>query len=81
MNIITTTECRKVKKGLNVDELNNFNNQYSDFKQKLGDFQGKYYLQGNNNNNYNQRRDNFQLPEEGYGKSKEHNVLNRKKKN
>jgi lipocalin len=63
---------------INVDDLNNFNDEYKNFKNKMGDVKGKHYLQGNNNSN--SRRVNFELPDERNNRNDEYNVLNKKKK-
>jgi hypothetical protein len=72
-------ECRKVTNSVKVEELNNFNDEYKNFKNKMGDVKGKYYLHGNNNNN-NSRRVNYELPDERNDRNSEYNMLNKRKK-
>ncbi len=71
-------EFRKVTNWVKVDDLNNFNDEYKNFKNRVGDVKGNFYLQGNNNNN--SRRANYELPDERNARNSEYNVLNKKKK-
>lgn len=79
MSTTITKGCKKVIIVANLDELNNFNEEYSQFKKKLGDVRGKNFLESGNNNNYQRRENNYQLPDEGYNKYSNENYLRKKK--